>query len=124
MEEQGTIVRDNSSHKYLITFKNRDLPRAVLLNKANKLPLLWVVLSNQFSPTMSFGSIRDRRGMISKALGFPHKEEHKKPKIILYEPGKKDPVMYEGLLKYDTLRDFLQKFSKGEADLSGLLKVC
>ena len=72
---------------------------------------------------MSFATIRDRRGLISKALGFPYNEEHRKPKIVLYEPGKKDPVMYEGLLKYDALRDFLRKFSRGEADLSEMLKV-
>jgi len=103
--------------------KNKDLPRAILLNKSNKLPLLWSVLSNQFSPTMSFATVRDRRGMISKALGFPHKEDHRKPKVVIYEPGKKDPLLYEGLLKYDNLKEFLGKFSKGEADLSGLLQA-
>jgi len=105
------------------SFKNNKKPRAVLLNKSNKLPLLWVVLSNQFSPTISFATVRDRRGMVSKSLGFPYKEDHRKPKVIIYEPGKKEPVMYEGLLKYDALKDFLRKFSKGEADLGGLLKA-
>lgn len=105
------------------SYKNREKPRAILLNKSNKLPLLWVVLSNQFSPTMSFANVRDRRGLISKALGFPYKEDHRKPKVIIYEPGKKEPLMYEGLLKYDNLADFFKKFYKGEADLSGLLKA-
>lgn len=72
---------------------------------------------------MSFSTVRDRRGLISKALGFPSNEDHKKPKIVVYEPGKKDPLMYEGLLKYDALRDFFKKFSKGEVDLSEMLKV-
>ena len=80
-----------------------------------------MVLANQFDGKIVMANGRDRRGQTSKAMGFPYNEDHNKPKVILYPSGSKDPVMYEGLLKYDQLSTFLKNFAAGTADLSGLL---
>ncbi|KZT38169.1 thioredoxin-domain-containing protein [Sistotremastrum suecicum HHB10207 ss-3] len=104
-------------------YENRDKPRALLLNKSNKVPLLWVVLGNQFDKQIAFGNARDRRGLISKALGFPNDETHRKPKVLLYLPGQKGPVMYEGLLKYEQLAKFFKSVAAGTVDISSLTQA-
>jgi len=72
---------------------------------------------------MVFSNVRDRRGQLSKAMGFPNTEEHRKPKVILYPAGSKEPIMYEGLLKYEALSTFFKEVIAETADLSKLLKA-
>ncbi|EEB87521.1 hypothetical protein MPER_15105, partial [Moniliophthora perniciosa FA553] len=47
-----------------------DKPRALLLTKDKKIPLLWKVLGNKFQNQIEMGTHRDREGKTSVALGY------------------------------------------------------
>jgi protein disulfide-isomerase A6 len=70
-------------------------PRALLLNKDKKVPLLWQVLSNKYGQDIQFGSHRDRKGKTSLSLGFKAGEK-KASKVVIYPADSTVPVLYEG----------------------------
>ena len=70
-------------------------PRAVLMNKSNKKPLLWSSLANKYRDDIVFFTHRDRRGKSSVKLGFEAGEENE-PKILIYPPGETKPVQFQG----------------------------
>jgi len=71
-----------------------DTPRALLLTKDKKIPMLWKVLSNKYSD-LKFGSHRDSVGMTAAMLGLDTTDA--KSKILIYTTGSKKPERYEGL---------------------------
>ena len=70
-------------------------PRALLLKKSSKIPLLWTVLANKYRDDIVFGSHRDRRGKSSVKMGYEAGED-KVPKVLIYPAGETKPVLYEG----------------------------
>jgi len=92
-------------------------PRALLMNKTNKMPLLWSVLDNKYHDTIAFFSHRDKRGKSSVKMGFEPGEDGQ-GKILIYPPGEKKPVLYKGILKHDSLSKFFDSVLDGTADLS------
>ncbi|KLO09566.1 hypothetical protein SCHPADRAFT_907668 [Schizopora paradoxa] len=92
-------------------------PRALLMNKSNKMPLLWMVLDNKYHDQISFFNHRDKKGRSSVKLGFEPGEDGQ-GKILIYPPGEKKPVMYKGILKHDSLSKFFDSILDGTADLS------
>jgi len=95
----------------------RSLPRALLLTKEKKTPLLWTVLGNKFQGEIELAVHRDRKGKSSVALGYDA-EIDKKSKILIYPVGSTQAVRYEGLAKLDSLSKFLESVIDGTADLN------
>ncbi|KIK56997.1 hypothetical protein GYMLUDRAFT_247271 [Collybiopsis luxurians FD-317 M1] len=92
------------------------LPRALLLTKEKKVPLLWSVLGNKYAGKIELASHRDRKGKSSVALGY-EAGEPKSSKVIIYAPGSTTPVRYEGITKLDSLSKFFDSVIDGTADL-------
>ena len=65
------------------------------MNKSNKTPLLWRVLSNTYGDKIVFGNCRDRKGKESVALGFEAGPQGQ-AKVLIYGPESNEPVLYEG----------------------------
>ena len=65
------------------------------MNKSNKMPLLWKVLSSKYGDDIVFGNCRDRQGRVSVDMGFEAGPQSK-PKVIVYGREDKEPVLYEG----------------------------
>jgi len=97
---------------------NTAKPRAILLNKSNKLPLLWKVLANKYTDKIAFANVRDPKGRTSKALGFPPQAEEakKESRVVVYASDGSDSVLYSGSLKYEALNSFLETLAKGDLD--------
>ncbi|KAF5386375.1 hypothetical protein D9757_006645 [Collybiopsis confluens] len=94
----------------------KGLPRALLLTKEKKIPLLWSVLGNKYAGKVELASHRDRKGKSSVAMGY-EVGEPKSSKVIVYAPGSTTPVRYEGITKLDSLSKFLDSLIDGTADL-------
>lgn len=92
-------------------------PRAVLLSKEKKIPLLWRVLSNKYRDEMAFGHHVDKKGKTAAALGVKGGGDESKSKVILYAPGSTKAALYEGVLKMDPLSEFFGAVIDGTADL-------
>ncbi|TDL26700.1 hypothetical protein BD410DRAFT_819350 [Rickenella mellea] len=92
-------------------------PRALLMNKSNKMPLLWTVLNNKYKDQIIFASHRDRKGRDSVKLGFEAGPE-KSPKVLIYPEGDTKPVKYDGLMKFDSLSKFFDSLLDGSVDLT------
>ncbi|KAK0215831.1 hypothetical protein EDD85DRAFT_871036 [Armillaria nabsnona] len=92
-------------------------PRALLLTKAKKLPLLWKVLANKYSDNIDFASHRNRKGKGSKALGYEEKEESSI--VLVYPPGETRAIRYDGgPTKLIPLTEYFDAIASGTADLS------
>lgn len=65
------------------------------MNKSNKMPLLWKVLSSKYGDDILFVNCRDRKGKESVELGFEAGLQSK-PKVLVYGREDKEPVLYEG----------------------------
>ncbi|KAK7440405.1 hypothetical protein VKT23_017043 [Stygiomarasmius scandens] len=94
-----------------------DRPRALLLTKDKKVPLLWKVLGNKYSGEIELASHRDRKGKSSVQLGYEAGEKNV-PKVLIYPIGSTKPVRYEGINKLDSLSTFFESVIDGTADLS------
>lgn len=75
------------------------VPRALLLTKDKKVPLLWKVLANKYAGQIVFASHRDRKGKSSVALGMEAGEK-KESKVLVYAPGQEQGVRYKGKLPF------------------------
>ncbi|KAK0188384.1 hypothetical protein F5146DRAFT_932995 [Armillaria mellea] len=92
-------------------------PRALLLTKAKKVPLLWKVLANKYSDNIDFASHRNRKGKGSKSLGYEEKEESSI--VLVYPPGETRAVRYDGgKTKLEPLTEYFDAIASGTADLS------
>ena len=69
-----------------------DKPRAVLITKDSKVPLLWKVLGNNFIGKIDLGVHRDRDGDSFKALGL----DSGSSKVLMYPAGSTKYALYEG----------------------------
>ncbi|KAL5492577.1 hypothetical protein ACEPAI_4024 [Sanghuangporus weigelae] len=94
-------------------------PRALLLKRTNRLPLLWSILANKYSDDIEFFSHRDWRGKSSVKLGLEAGEEGKS-KVLIYPAGKKKPVQYGGFLKLDSLSSFFDSLLEGRTSIDKL----
>jgi protein disulfide-isomerase A6 len=65
------------------------------MNKSNKMPLLWKVLSTKYGDDIVFVNCRDRQGKVSEEMGF-EAELQSKHKVIVYGREDTEPVLYEG----------------------------
>jgi len=99
-----------------IVQKNPGKVKAVLMNKSNKMPLLWKVLSNKFGDQIFFVNCRDRQGRESVALGFEAGE--KKHKVLIYGKHETEPILYDGVMKFSILSDFFDQVLEGNVDVS------
>ncbi|THH12077.1 hypothetical protein EW145_g241 [Phellinidium pouzarii] len=97
-------------------------PRTVLMNKSNKLPLLWSALGNKYRDQIEFRTHRDRKGRNSVKLGFEAGQDGI-PKILVYPAGETKPVQFMGIMKFDSLSKFFDELLDGSADLSELNAV-
>ncbi|EIW75123.1 thioredoxin-like protein [Coniophora puteana RWD-64-598 SS2] len=79
---------------------NIDLPRALLINKDQKPPLLWRVLGNNYRKRIAVAHHRDADDETAKALGL---ESDKATKVVIYQPGSTEPTLYDGATKYEAL---------------------
>jgi protein disulfide-isomerase A6 len=70
-------------------------PRALLLNKDKKMPLLWQVLSNKYSQEIQFGSHHDPKGKTAKSMGLTAGKK-KTSKVALYPADSTTPALYDG----------------------------
>ena len=84
--------------------QNRDAPRAILLNKQQRVPLLWKVLANKYNDKIKFAVARDRKGRVSKSLGFDVGGD-KESKVIVFQNGKLESVLFKGQLLPQSLGD-------------------
>ncbi|KAF8515913.1 hypothetical protein JB92DRAFT_2810514 [Gautieria morchelliformis] len=100
-----------------IVAKNPGKPKAVLMNKSNKMPLLWKVLSNKYGKDIVFVNCRDRQGKVSVEMGF-EAEPQSKHKVIVYGRDDAEPVLYEGILKFAAVSDFFDQVLEGSIDIS------
>ncbi|KAK0452711.1 uncharacterized protein EV420DRAFT_679894 [Desarmillaria tabescens] len=91
-------------------------PRALLLTKEKKVPLLWKVLANKFTDNIDFASHRNRKGKGSKALGYEDIEE--RSIVLIYSQGATKAVRYEGKMKLEPLTKYFDTIVDGTADLS------
>ncbi|KAJ7591408.1 protein disulfide isomerase [Mycena floridula] len=92
-------------------------PRALLLTKDKKVPLLWKVLGNKYKDQIELATHRDRKGKSSVALGYEAGEK-KQPKVLIYPIGATQAVRYEGINKLDSLSKFFDSVLDGTADLT------
>lgn len=65
------------------------------MNKKEKPPLIWQVLSNRFKHRMGFGNLYDPKGKYSQTLGFETGADNQN-KILIYPVGSAEPVLYDG----------------------------
>ncbi|KAK0202341.1 hypothetical protein DFS33DRAFT_1384692 [Desarmillaria ectypa] len=91
-------------------------PRALLLTKEKKVPLLWKVLANKYSDNIDFASHRNRKGKGSKALGYEEIEETSM--VLIYPPGATRAIRYDGKTKLEPLTKYFDTVVDGTADLS------
>lgn len=71
----------------------------LLLNKKEKPPLAWQVLSNKFKHRMPFGNHHDLNGATSEGLGFERGADNQN-KILVYPVGSEEPILYDGEAPY------------------------
>jgi len=95
--------------------QNRGKRRAILLNKGSKVPLLWKVLANRYGDDIVFAIIHDKKGRVSKALGFDIGAP-KDSKVIVFAAEEGDGILYNGVLKYSPLTKFLESLVDGSID--------
>lgn len=91
-------------------------PRALLLHKDKKIPLLWQVLSNKYGHDIQFGNCHDGKGKASVSMGLKAGQK-KASKVVIYPVDSTVPVLYEGLNKFDSLSKFFNSVLDGTADL-------
>jgi protein disulfide-isomerase A6 len=102
---------------FAVQTSSSDLPRALLLTKDKKVPLLWKVLGNKYKDQLVLGSHRDRKGKTSVAMGLEAGEK-KQSKVLIYLRGSSTPVRYQGVNKLEHLTKFFDSVLDGSADLS------
>ncbi|KIJ55097.1 hypothetical protein M422DRAFT_23749 [Sphaerobolus stellatus SS14] len=113
----GKMERSQTAKGVLdIVRKNPGKPKAVLMNKSNKTPLLWKVISQKYGDKITFVNCRDRKGKESANLGFEITD--KKHKLLIFGPNGEEPILYEGIMKYATLSDYFDEVLAGKVDLS------
>ncbi|KAL0575917.1 hypothetical protein V5O48_006063 [Marasmius crinis-equi] len=79
-------------------------PRALLLTKEKKVPLLWKVLSNRYTGQIEMGVHKDEDGKSAgKLLGV---EGGEGSKVLVYKTGETTPTRYEGKTKFEPLSTF------------------
>lgn len=98
--------------------KKTDRPRALLLGKDKKVPLLWKALGNRYTHKMEFATAPDPKGTILAALGLTVDDEKKGAKVVIYAPDSDEPVLYSGLSKYVPLAQFFRSVMDGTAELA------
>ncbi|TFK17665.1 disulfide isomerase [Coprinopsis marcescibilis] len=98
--------------------KSTKKPRALLLTKDSKVPLLWKVLSNKYNGKLELGTHRDEKGEAGTTWGLEKGKTH----VLLYPSGSTDPVRYEGATKLEGLTQFFDSVLAGKADLSKVIK--
>lgn len=95
---------------------NSEIPRALLLRKERKDPMLWSVLGNKYKDQMELAIHHDRKGKTSVFMGM-EAGDPKVSKILIYPVGSTQPVLYEGIQKLDSLSKFFDSILDGTADL-------
>ena len=96
------------------TGKSSKNPRAVLLTKEGKVPLLWKVLGNNFKGKVELGVHKDQDGSSAKALGL---SESGSSKVLIYPAGSTKFAVYDGKTKMEPLTKFFKSVMDGSADL-------
>jgi protein disulfide-isomerase A6 len=91
------------------TAQHTDKPRALLLHKDAKPPLLWTVLANAHRG-LAFAALPDPDGAHAAALGLS-------ARVVLYAPGGDVPVPYTGTLKHAPLDKYLRDVVRGNVVL-------
>ncbi|KAK1222113.1 hypothetical protein PQX77_015037 [Marasmius sp. AFHP31] len=82
-------------------------PRALLLTKEKKVPLLWKVLSNKYQSQIELAIHKDEDGKsAAKLLGV---EGSDGSKVLVYQPGETSPTRYEGKTKFEPLTAFFNE---------------
>jgi protein disulfide-isomerase A6 len=94
-----------------------DQTRVLLLSKAKDIPLMWKVLANKYRDDFTFANHRDRKGKSSEALGYDAGTQ-KESKILVYPAGSANPLLFEGVLKYNSISDFFNSILDGTAKLT------
>ncbi|KAH8810443.1 disulfide isomerase, partial [Flagelloscypha sp. PMI_526] len=94
--------------------KTTSKPRALLLNKGKKMPLLWSVLAHKFEGKVDFATFFDMKGKGHKSLGYEWKE---KSKLLLFAEDSSEIFEYDGLLKLEPLSEFFSNVLSGEQSL-------
>ena len=79
--------------------QHKDKPRAFLLRKDKKTPLLWQVLCNKYQGQVEFATIPDRKGKVSVKMGLEAGEK-KVSKVLIYQAGSIEPIVYKGTRLY------------------------
>jgi protein disulfide-isomerase A6 len=79
--------------------QHQDKPRAFLLRKDKKTPLLWQVLANKYQGQVEFASFPDRKGKMSVHMGLEVGEK-KVSKVLIYPAGSTNFVVYQGMRFY------------------------
>jgi hypothetical protein len=82
-------------HQSLSIPQTVEKPRALLLTKDKKIPLLWKVLGNKYKGQIELGTHRDHEGKTSEAMGYEAGGK-KQGKVLIYPVGSTNPVRYEG----------------------------
>jgi protein disulfide-isomerase A6 len=101
--------------------KNTDKPRALLLTKDVKIPLVWKALGNRWRDHFEFATHVDKQGSTFTGLGFDAADKGN-ANVVVYPAESKDPARYEGANKYEPLSMFMKSIVDGTADLKVLSK--
>ncbi|KAI9510011.1 hypothetical protein F5148DRAFT_1182614 [Russula earlei] len=88
--------------------------RVLLLTEAKNIPLMWKVLANKYRDDFAFATHRDRKGQSAVALGYDAKES----KLLVFPSGSSRSVLFEGVLKYNSISEFLDSILDGTANLA------
>ncbi|KAF9068393.1 thioredoxin-like protein [Rhodocollybia butyracea] len=110
------LGRLDNIHTWVEDSAKRGLPRALLLTKDTKNPLLWKVLGNKYTGQIELASHIDVKGASSEALGYEAGSE-KSSKVLVYAPGSTSPVRYQGVTKLDAISKFFDSVIDGTAEL-------
>ncbi|KAG5641875.1 hypothetical protein DXG03_004015 [Asterophora parasitica] len=96
--------------------KKIEKPRALLLTKDKKIPLLWKVLGNTYKDKFDLGIHRDEKGKGSAALGLEAGKK-KQSRVLIFPAGSTKFAVYDGTTKLDALSKFLDTVLDGSAEL-------
>ncbi|KAF8638764.1 hypothetical protein AX17_001980 [Amanita inopinata Kibby_2008] len=95
--------------------KDTDKPRALLLTKEKKVPLLWKVLGNKYKGELQLGTVKDEKGKALREIGLK-KSKSKESKVVIYPARSTKPVLYEGATKLESLSKYFDSVLDGTAD--------
>jgi len=90
--------------------KDTSRPRALLLTAQAKVPVMWKVLASRLYKSVEFGAAKDADGQLASSLNLPSSEDGKS-RVVYWAPGKNEPTLYDGKLKFEPLTEYFEELA-------------